>query len=236
MSHEPFLPTRRDSVLRLTKIVGRLFLSVFFRMRTEGLSHLPKEGAFLLLPKHQRWEDVPLLGLAVPKSLYYVAKHELFRNPLSHWFMTSLGGIPLNRWRPIESRRSMRAVIDLLRRGEGVVLFPEGTYFKDGIGPARRGLLRMIRKRVDVPCIPVGIRYAGKGGRRLVRIAFGAPVSGEPGWEETDFLNALMREISRLSDLAPEPRNPRIPLKQEPNFLSAGGGKPCLRCRRSSRE
>jgi len=199
------LPIRRDSVLRLTKIAGRLFLSLFFRIRTEGLSRLPREGAFLLLPKHQRWEDVPLLGLAVPKSLYYVAKHELFRNPLSLWFMTSLGGIPLNRWRPLESRRSLRAVIDLLRKGEGVVIFPEGTYFKEGMGPGRRGLLRMIRKRVDVPCIPVGIRYAGGGGRRLVRIAFGAPMRAAPEGEETDFLNGLMMEISRLSDLPLEP-------------------------------
>ncbi|MBN1104940.1 MAG: 1-acyl-sn-glycerol-3-phosphate acyltransferase [Deltaproteobacteria bacterium] len=185
----------------MTKIAGRLLLSPFFRIRTEGLAHLPKGGAFLLLPKHQRWEDVPLLGLAVPKSLYYVAKHELFRSPLSSWFMTSLGGIPLNRWRPLESRRSMRAVIDLLRKGEGVVIFPEGTYFKDGMGAGRRGLLRMIRKRVDVPCIPVGIRYADKGGRRLVRIAFGAPVRAEPGGEETHFLNRIMQEISRLSEM-----------------------------------
>jgi 1-acyl-sn-glycerol-3-phosphate acyltransferase len=203
VSKEPFLPARRGSVLRLTKISGRLFLFPFFRIRTEGLAHLPKEGAFLLLPKHQRWEDVPLLGLAVPKSLYYVAKHELFRNPLSRWFMTSLGGIPLNRWRPLESRRSLRAVIDLLRKGEGVVIFPEGTYFKDGVGPGQRGLLRMIRKRVEVPCIPVGIKYGGKKGRRRpVRIAFGPPVRAEPGVKEGDFLERLMQEISRLSNLA----------------------------------
>lgn len=50
----------------------------------------------------------------------YVAKHELFTNPLSNWFLGSLGGIPLNRDRPLESRRSIRAMIEFLREGEGV--------------------------------------------------------------------------------------------------------------------
>ena len=91
---------RRPLLLRVTKIAARSILSVFFRLRVEGLSHLPGRGGVVLLPKHQRWEDIPLLGLAVPRPLHYVAKQELFLNPLSRWLMTSLGGIPLNRKRP----------------------------------------------------------------------------------------------------------------------------------------
>jgi 1-acyl-sn-glycerol-3-phosphate acyltransferase len=192
---------RRPLILRLTKIAGRSILSIFFRLRVEGLSHLPRKGGFVLLPKHQRWEDGPLLGLAVPRPLHYVAKQELFLNPLSRWFMTSLGGIPLDRKRPLQSRHSLRVVIEVLRKGEGVVVFPEGTYYPEVMGPARRGIVRMIRSRVRVPFVPVGIRYARRGRPGLVQVAFGQPVPGEAEMEEGAFYAAVMGEIARLSEL-----------------------------------
>lgn len=192
---------RRPLIQRLTKIAGRFILPIFFRLRVEGLSHLPRKGGFVLLPKHQRWEDVPLLALAVPRPLHYVAKQELFLNPLSRWFMTSLGGIPLNRKRPLESRHSLREMIEVLRKGQGVVVFPEGTYYPEVMGPGRRGLMRMIRSLVRVPFVPVGIRYARRGRPRLVQVAFGRPVPGEAEMEEGAFHAAVMGEIARLSEL-----------------------------------
>jgi 1-acyl-sn-glycerol-3-phosphate acyltransferase len=193
---------QKPLLLDLTRIAARSILSIFFRLRVEGLSHLPREEGFVLLPKHQRWEDVPLLGLAVPRPLHYVAKQELFLNPLSRWLMTSLGGIPLNRKRPLKSRRFLRVVMELLREGEGIVVFPEGTYFPEVMGSPRRGLVRMIRHRLPVPFVPVGIRYAREGRPRLVRIAFGRPIPGDPEEAEEDaFFAAIMGEIARLSGL-----------------------------------
>jgi hypothetical protein len=84
---------RSEWVYRLTRIIARLLLAPFFRVVVSGLENLPAESAFILLPKHQRWEDIPLLTLATPRRLYYVAKHELFKNPLGSWYVTSLGGI-----------------------------------------------------------------------------------------------------------------------------------------------
>lgn len=192
---------RGPLLLRLTRIAGRLILSTFFRLSVQGLSHLPRKGGFVLLPKHQRWEDVPLLSLAVPRPLHYVAKHELFLNPLSRRFFTALGGIPLNRARPLESRPFLRIVTGLLREGEGIVVFPEGTYYPGLMGPGRQGIVRMIRRRVPVSFVPVGIRYGETGIRRAVRIAFGRPIQGGAGMEEGAFFSAVMAEISRLSGL-----------------------------------
>ena len=84
--------------------VARTFLFPFFRLNITGKENLPRKSAFVLLPKHQRWEDIPLLGLSTPRPLYYLAKHELFKNALGNWFFRGLGGVPLNRERPLESR------------------------------------------------------------------------------------------------------------------------------------
>jgi len=189
------------SVFRLTLLASRVLLFPFFRVQAQGLSRLPRNGSFLLLPKHQRWEDVPLLGMTVGRPLYYVAKHELFETPLSRWFISSLGGIPLNRKRPMESRSSIKILWALLQRGEGVVIFPEGTYYKGVMGPGRSGLIRMVIGRVKLPCFPVGIRYFPGRCPTRVRISFGSPVPWEHGMDGHGFYERIMREIARLSDI-----------------------------------
>jgi 1-acyl-sn-glycerol-3-phosphate acyltransferase len=49
-------------------------LQRYFRLQVEGLEHWPQQGAAVICPKHQRWEDVPIVGLTFPRPLYYVAK------------------------------------------------------------------------------------------------------------------------------------------------------------------
>jgi 1-acyl-sn-glycerol-3-phosphate acyltransferase len=197
------LPVRKrsETVFCLTKTIARPIFSPFFKIRTEGLDNLPDESAFILLPKHQRWEDIPLLGLATPRPLYYMAKYELFRNPVSGWFLSRLGGIPLNRQRPLASRLSLRTMIELLKKGEGIVIFPEGTYYKNRMGPGRPGLVKMVFSRVAFPFIPVGIRYMRKGRRNLVRIHFGRPIYKDSAENAEGLLQRIMQDIARLSSL-----------------------------------
>ncbi|MEJ2638994.1 MAG: lysophospholipid acyltransferase family protein, partial [Desulfosarcinaceae bacterium] len=110
------------------KTLLRLLFAPFGGFRVEGTAHIPAHGGFLLLPKHQRWVDIPYLGMACPRRLCYVAKVELFKTRLGNRLFTVLGGIPLDRRRPIATRHSLRAIRDTLKMGRGVVVFPEGTY------------------------------------------------------------------------------------------------------------
>jgi len=192
---------RKNWVLKVTKTTSRIFLSPFFRLKTEGAENLPQKSAFILLPKHQRWVDIPLLSLATPRPLYYVAKYDLFKNPLSNWLIRSLGGIPLNRQRPLESRRSLKVMIKFLSKGEGVVVFPEGTYYRNKIGPAHAGIVRFILSRLSIPFIPEGMNYSGKGIRTLVRIIFGKAIYSDPSVPAGSFLDNVMKEIAGLSGL-----------------------------------
>ena len=158
-------PGRKEGFFRFFRLLTRFLLWPFFRLEAHGLKNLPEDSAFILLVKHQRWEDIPLLGLATPRPLYYIAKYELFKNTLSNWFISSLGGIPLNRQRPLESRRFLQATIAFLQKGEGIVIFPEGTYYRDKMGPGQIGMVKFVLSRLALPLIPVGITYTA-GGRR----------------------------------------------------------------------
>jgi 1-acyl-sn-glycerol-3-phosphate acyltransferase len=194
--------SRKAWVVQITKIIGKMLLTPYFRLDVNGLENLPKETAFVLLPKHQRWEDIPMLALATPRRLFYIAKYELFKNPLGRWFIQSLGGIPLNRKRPLASRRFLLAAIDVLENGEGVVLFPEGTYYRNKMGPGQVGIVKFILSRLSLPFVPVGINYTRNRRHFLVRINFGAAFFAEPGVTASVFVGQLMREIAALSGFA----------------------------------
>ena len=191
--------TINSLVYSIVRVAASICLAPFFDLHVKGRENVPPASSCIFLPKHQRWEDIPLLGLASPGSLYYVAKSELFTNRLSRWFMTSLGGIPLDRRRPLASRTSIHAVVGLLKGEARVVIFPEGTYYRNGMGPGHVGLIRLIHSRIEARFIPVGIRYSRKGMRRRVDIRFGKTLLWETSTEPEEFLSAVMRHIATLS-------------------------------------
>ena len=172
-----------------------------FRIEVVGAEHLPSNRAFVLLSKHQRWEDIPLLGIATPRPLYYIAKYELFKTVLGNRFFRALGGIPINRQRPLESRRFLQATIELLNKGEGFVIFPEGTYYRNKMGPGQIGMVRFVLSRLTLPFIPVGISYATSRRRTRVRIHFGKAFYAEPALPANLFVNRMMKQIAALSGL-----------------------------------
>lgn len=192
---------RKDRIYRSTTVLTRLILASVFRIEKKGTENLPEKKGFVLLPKHQRWHDIPLLSCVIPAPLYYVAKYELFTNPLLGLILKSLGGIPLNRDKPLESRRSLQAVIKLLSAGEGVVVFPEGTYYRKKMGPGHVGMVRLILSKVKLPFVPVGINYSHKEMRTLVRVNFGKPSYASSSDSPEGFLDSMMREIAELSEL-----------------------------------
>jgi 1-acyl-sn-glycerol-3-phosphate acyltransferase len=197
----PAIANRNTWLLRTTRTLSKICLPTFFQIETTGQSHLPIGSAFVLLSKHQRWEDIPLLDLATPRPLYYMAKYELFMNPVVGWFLSSLGGVPLNRSRPLESRRSLKRMLELLQDGAGIVVFPEGTYYVGKMGPGRPGLVRMVLTRMTPLFIPVGIRYSRQRFRTRVQITFGEPVRKQSAMPIAEFLDRMMAEIARLSGL-----------------------------------
>lgn len=195
-------PGRREGFFRVFRYLTRLLLWPFYRLETRGVQHLPEDSAFILLVKHQRWEDIPLLGLATPRPLYYIAKTELFKNAVSNWFISALGGIPLNRQRPLESRRFLQAAIAFLQKGEGIVIFPEGTYYRDKMGPGQAGMVKFVLSRLELPLIPVGIAYIAGSRRTGVRINFGKAYLAGPSLAADAVVNRMMTEIAALSGLS----------------------------------
>jgi 1-acyl-sn-glycerol-3-phosphate acyltransferase len=157
----------------------------------------------LLAPNHCRWADpmvVGLLGASVGQYLYYVAAYHLFRQGrVMSWVMNRFGGYSI--WREGVDRESIRATVRILAQAERpVVLFPEGTWFRqnDRVGALQEGLgliARQAAKQSERPLVvhPVGIKYwlledpRPELRRRLGRL------ERRIGWQPQDHLDLLPR-------------------------------------------
>ncbi len=168
---------------------------------------LPDHGPMVILPKHQYWTDIPMISLTFNPHLYFVAKKELFRYPLIRHYLSLAGAIPVDREKSIRTLDSFKMLITLLKANERIVIFPEGTYFRNRVGSGKSRLLQMILKfqeelKQKIPFIPVGIRYGErKGWRRRVEICIGPPLFAERESEAISLTERAMEEISRLCRL-----------------------------------
>ena len=186
---------------RLFRRIAKLLLGTRFRIKPFGVHTLPGQGPLVFVPKHQRWEDIPIIGLTAPRALYYMAKFELFRNPFIGLLLSALGGIPINRNRPVESRQSLKKMLAMLKEGQAVVIFAEGTYYPNKMGKGYSGLLHMITSRHQVPIVPVGIQYLPALPRIRTVVHYGNPLLRATAESPQALLERILVEVGRLSNL-----------------------------------
>ncbi len=190
---------------RLGRWFCRQTIGRYFSRDVRGLEHLPAHGPAIICPKHQRWEDIPLIGMALPPPLHYIAKAELFQQPVVRELLGAWGGVPLDRQNPRATLSSFKRLPPLLQNGAYVVLFPEGTYVRGKVGPGKHRLIQMLLKLQNrdglglLPFVPVGVTYVpGKWGYRVV-ISLGPALFAAQPRQALDLTSRLMEQIARLS-------------------------------------
>jgi 1-acyl-sn-glycerol-3-phosphate acyltransferase len=198
---------RNSFVYIATKKMAQMVFSIFYRIETEWKTTLPDHGPMIILPKHQYWTDIPIVSLAFKPLLYFVAKKELFKYPVVRGYLSFLGGLPVDRTQSVRTLDSFKVLVSLLRAGEKIVIFPEGTYVRNGVGSGKSRLLQMILRfqselGYSIPFIPVGIRYGGwSGWRRRVEVSVGSPLFAEKDSDAVPLTHRAIEEIGRLCGL-----------------------------------
>ena len=150
-----------------------------FGLEVRGQEHVPARGPFIVASNHISFLDPPLLGVACPRRLRFLARSDLFRKPLLGLYLRSVGVIPLKRGEA--DLAAMRAALVRLERGEGVAIFPEGNRQLTGrLGTARRGV-GLLAVAAQAPIVPVLVQGtfdalppdATRLQRAKIRVAFG---------------------------------------------------------------
>ncbi|HEV8353956.1 MAG TPA: (d)CMP kinase [bacterium] len=132
-------------------VVGR----VAFRMKVEGLEHVPKTGALIVAGNHASAIDPPLVGSVLRRRAGYMAKEELFSIPVLGAWLRSIGVFPVKRG--TADRRAIRRSIHTLEQGGILVMFPEGTRSEDGRLRDPEPGAAMIALRTGAPVLPVAV-------------------------------------------------------------------------------
>lgn len=184
------LPNRVwQAIVRFVCTVGAVAL---FQIRCYGRDKVPRSGGALVLGNHQSNFDPVLMGLACPRRLNYLARTTLFDSWFFRVLVAALDAIPIDR--EGGGLGGLKETLKRIKRGEMVLMFPEGTRTPDGEVHAFKPGFCTIARRAGVPLVPValdGAFDAWPRQRRLPRLAVIHVRWGEPVAPE---------EIERLSD------------------------------------
>ena len=141
------------------RLLVYLLVRLVYRLRVEGLEHIPRRGAALVVCNHVSFMDALVVGGASRRPLRFLMDKPIYDSPWLNWLFRLVGAIPVESERrdPGSLRRALEEVSRALRAGEVVMLFPEGRLTPDGeVQPFRRGL-ELILARDPVPVVPASL-------------------------------------------------------------------------------
>jgi 1-acyl-sn-glycerol-3-phosphate acyltransferase len=197
------------------RVVVRLVAVVLWRVRVNGREHWPSEGGMLVLANHQSLLDPMLVGLTCDRRLNYLARQTLFRFTPFRLLIESLDAIPVDR--EGLGLAGLKETLRRLKRGEMVLIFPEGTRTSDGeVGPFKPGF-SALATRGGVPMLPVALdgAYQMWPRRQLlpvpwgtINIEIGEPISPEEAARHNDreLVELVQARITELHARARERR------------------------------
>lgn len=153
--------------------VGAL-LRIVFRFRVIGAEKIPRDGGLIIAANHISNFDPPILGVALPRPISYMAKKELFATPVVKQIITWLNAFPVDRH--AGGTAALRAALRMLKEGRCIGVFPEGGRNVTGTNEEKAGaaFLAAASGAPVVPAAIVGTRRLRPFGR--VTVVFGDPM------------------------------------------------------------
>lgn len=184
---------------KIIYLIVWVLLKLLFRIKILG-EEVPKEGGVIIAANHRSYIDPLVIGLCCKRPIHFVGKEELFSIPLLSWLLRLTDTIPIKRGKP--DMKSLRRIIDLIREGRLIGIFPEGTRRRktaDEEAVAFRGV-GLISQKTGAPIYPISISGTDKvfvGGILPVRLPRITAVVGKPISSEGEFGKELQIDISK---------------------------------------
>ena len=177
-----------------------VILKILFRIEYIGVNNIPKEDGYIFCSNHICFMDPLLIACNRRKEFHFIAKEELVRVPVLGWILKKLNVIPVKRG--TGDIGAMKKGIEVLKNGNSLIIFPEGTRSKTGkMGEAKNGMALLIKKTGCgvMPCAVIGKPNIF----RKTKLVYGTPVP--PGFFEGEkdlniITNYIINNIQNLID------------------------------------
>jgi 1-acyl-sn-glycerol-3-phosphate acyltransferase len=183
---------------------------LFYRLRRTGLENIPAEGAVVIVSNHQSHFDPPFVGGGSPRRMNYLARESLFKFGPFGWVSRSLDAIPID----LEGvgLSGIKETLRRLKRGEMVLVFPEGGRTHDGeIQPFLPGFVALAR-RTRASIVPAAVEGAYDVWPRTrkfpklwgrIHVLYGKPMTPEEisQYDEEELIAELERRVRACRDI-----------------------------------
>ncbi len=144
-----------NPVYFLSWICFRALYKFYFGWRVYNPERVPLTGPVILASNHASFLDPPLVGAGLTRGINYLARENLFRFPVLGQILHQWQVVPVDR--DGGGAKGLRAILDRLLAGGGIILFPEGTRTRDGrLQKARSGIGLAVIKS-PAPVVPVRV-------------------------------------------------------------------------------
>jgi len=155
-ARQPGAPLIRIVWWYCVQIVCYTWLGVCYGFRAWGMNYVPRKGPVLFLSNHQSFIDPIAIGIAAHhRQCYAMARSSLFRNPIFGGLIRSVNAFPVERGET--DMAAIRRAIGVLKQGNALLVFPEGTRTPDGTTKAfAKGTMLLIKKAKPL-VIPVAV-------------------------------------------------------------------------------
>ncbi|HWP96610.1 MAG TPA: lysophospholipid acyltransferase family protein [Syntrophomonadaceae bacterium] len=178
------------------RIIG-LFLFSLLGLRREGLENLPSSGPVVVVANHISNWDPLILGFALPRPLCYMAKAELFRIPVLTWLLPKLYAFPVKRG--AVDRQAIRLALDMIKDGQVLGMFPEGTRNIDQGPVVVKPGAALLALKAGCPIVPVACigtnRVLPIGWFKPLKIVVGKAIDPDVK-EDSSTHSAALKELS----------------------------------------
>lgn len=182
------------------KAILYVFFKVFNRLEVVGSENVPEEGGVIVAANHVSYLDPPLMGAALKRQATYMAKEGLFKIPILG-AVIRLFSVPIRRDRPQPS--TIKEAVNRLKKGELIVIFPEGSRSVDGkILDAKKGVgvIAAISRMPVVPALIKGTEKTLPVGAMFLRpakitVMFGTPIVTDNKETDKEFQDRISRDI-----------------------------------------
>jgi 1-acyl-sn-glycerol-3-phosphate acyltransferase len=132
---------------------------LLFRLKVIGRDHIPDTGPVIVAANHASYADIPILGCSMKRQANYMAKEELFRNPIIGTFYRMFGGFPIRRF---HSKEKLGEAVNRLNAGGLLIMYPEGARTPDGRLQGGMPGIGLLVAQTGVPVVPAYISNTHK--------------------------------------------------------------------------
>lgn len=225
---------RVGTLARPVRWIARPAMRWIFGVEVEGLEHVPTEGPAILSSNHRSFFDSPLVMAMAPRPVVFLGKAEYMDRRATRLLFPAVGMVPIKRDAKKASMAALETAAGLLRDGQLVGIYPEGTRSRDGALHRGHSGVAHLAVTTGAPIVPVGIvgthrvqpigTSVPRPFRGPVRLRFGEPIHpdhyryGGSRRRRSQMLDDVMASIAAMTD---QPRSPDF-ASDEPPLIRGG--------------